>query len=136
MALKPGTQLGPYEISAPLGAGGMGEVYRATDIKLKLSDENVDAPLPTAGGYFNYAFTDRVALLTRFDYFGIDFKNFDGELFMGNLRVQHNTFKNASLWVGYEFVGSSIDVKKKSDDRKGSLDTFSHGPGVGIKLRF
>jgi hypothetical protein len=34
MALTSGTKLGPYEIQSPLGAGGMGEVYRSRDTRL------------------------------------------------------------------------------------------------------
>ena len=35
MPLSAGTRLGPYEIQSPLGAGGMGEMYRAHDPRLE-----------------------------------------------------------------------------------------------------
>ena len=43
MPLDAGTRLGPYEIVSPVGAGGMGEVYRARDSRLG----HAHAPAPT-----------------------------------------------------------------------------------------
>ena len=49
VSLTVGTRLGPYEIVAPLGAGGMGEVYRATDSQLKRSVAIKVLPASMAG---------------------------------------------------------------------------------------
>jgi len=58
MSFAAGTRLGPYEITAKLGEGGMGEVYRATDGKLKR--EVAIKVLPAA-------FTEDEARLGRFE---------------------------------------------------------------------
>jgi len=59
VALSPGNRLGPYEIVAPLGSGGMGEVYRARDTKL-----NRDVAIKVLPDVFAQD-TDRLARFTR-----------------------------------------------------------------------
>jgi eukaryotic-like serine/threonine-protein kinase len=59
LALSPGTRIGPYEIVAKLGEGGMGEVYRARDTKLDRDVALKVLPPPFAGD------ADRVARFER-----------------------------------------------------------------------
>src|SRR5436190_4293477 len=59
MGLTPGTRIGPYEIVAPIGAGGMGEVYRARDTTL-----NRDVALKILPDIFA-GDPDRLARFTR-----------------------------------------------------------------------
>ena len=59
MALSIGTRLGPYEITGPLGAGGMGEVYRARDSRL-----NRDVAIKTLPAAF-FDDSNRLARLQR-----------------------------------------------------------------------
>jgi serine/threonine protein kinase len=59
MALTAGTRLGPYEIVAAIGAGGMGEVYRATDSNLKRAVAIKVLPVSVSGD------ADRLARFQR-----------------------------------------------------------------------
>ncbi len=58
MPLEPGTTLGPYQVTAKIGEGGMGEVYRARDTKL---DRDVALKV------LPHAFTDDPDRLARFE---------------------------------------------------------------------
>jgi len=48
VSLTPGARVGPYDIAEPIGVGGMGEVYRATDTNLKRSVAIKVLPLSVA----------------------------------------------------------------------------------------
>ena len=49
MPLPVGARLGPYEVLAPLGAGGMGEVYRAKDPRLGRPSQVKEEPITWDG---------------------------------------------------------------------------------------
>ncbi len=59
MALASGTRLGPYEVTAQIGVGGKGEVYRATDTKLDRDVAIKVLPVSLAGD------RDRIARFQR-----------------------------------------------------------------------
>jgi len=59
VALTAGVRLGPYEVLSPLGAGGMGEVYRARDTRLQRDVALKVLPADLAGD------CDRLARLQR-----------------------------------------------------------------------
>src|SRR6202165_2399876 len=58
MTIEAGTRLGPYEILSPIGAGGMGEVYRARDTRLE-REGAVKGPA--------HSLSQKLAALARFE---------------------------------------------------------------------
>ena len=65
MPLSPGTRLGPYEVVGALGAGGMGEVYRATDTRLKRQVAIKILPAALAADSSSTVSGDRLARFQR-----------------------------------------------------------------------
>ena len=63
MTLTSGTKLGPYEMVSPLGAGGMGEVYRARDtrrdreVAIKVLPSDLSVSAPSASQRSSFVFT-------------------------------------------------------------------------------
>ena len=70
MALDPGTRFGIYDISAQIGEGGMGQVYRATDTKLKRQVAIKTLPAANVGTSFDVLPDGRLVMIRGADQAG------------------------------------------------------------------
>lgn len=104
----------------------------AIELDDELVEEKFNVPFPTAGATFDWAFSERLALLSRFQYFGLKFQGVTGKLFRGSVRLQHRTFRHLDLFVGYDVLGASVDF----DGSFEWLGLVYNGPTVGAVLRF
>ncbi len=120
MPLAPGTRLGPYEVLAPLGAGGMGEVWRARDTKLArdvalkvLPDHLADDPKALAR-FENEA--KAVAALSHPHILAIhDFGRIDGVSFVVTELLEGETLR-AALLRGPLPLRKALDVAAQLAD--------------------
>jgi hypothetical protein len=98
-----------------------------------LIDENFNVPFPTAGLYLDWAFAEKLGLMTRFQYFGVKFEGIHGQLFRGKVRLQHRTFRHVDLFLGYDVLGANVDFDSSSFEWLGLV---YHGPTLGLVLKF
>lgn len=98
-----------------------------------LIEENFNVPFPTAGLYLDWALAEKLALMTRFQYFGIKFEGIHGQLFRGKVRLQHRTFRHVDLFLGYDVLGANVDFGSSSFEWLGLV---YHGPTAGLVLSF
>jgi eukaryotic-like serine/threonine-protein kinase len=134
MSLAPGTQLGPYQVIAPLGSGGMGDVYRCKDVRL---DRTVAVKtLPTqlmADPEFRDRFAREANVLSRLDHPNIcavhDVGESGGVAYVVMPVLEGQTLADwiaASRIQGDELVAQALDIAKQVAD---ALD-HAHGRGV------
>ena len=130
MVLKAGTRLGPYEILSPLGAGGMGEVYLATDSKLdrkvaiKVLSETMTRDKERVA-----RFEREAKLLASLNHPNIaaihGFDDADGTRFLVMEYVDGETL-GSHLKKGHVAVEDALDIAKQI---AGALEA-AHGQGV------
>ncbi len=133
MTLPAGTRLGPYEILSPLGAGGMGEVYRARDSKLKREVAVKVLPQTLAGDPDALARFERealaVAALSHPNILAIhDFGNQDGTAYAVMELLEGETVRG-------KLDGGSVSQKQAVDWALQIAKGLSAAHGKGVVHR-
>lgn len=83
------------------------------------------APLPNVGAWYVRSLSDRWAVRLRFDWFGAQIDDYDGELINLGAGVNYRLFRNVGLGVSYNYFALDIGVNKR--DWRGEVKTIYDG---------
>jgi len=128
-----GIQLGLHLLQVDFGVDVDPALPGDPEFDINLGDE-ISAPLPNVGLFGGWAFTNRLALQTRFQYFYIDIDDITGQLFQGDLGLQFHLFKYFDLGLDFRIFGVYGSGKNGGD--KVELDQINWGPLLYGALRF
>ena len=79
--------------------------------------ETITAPLPVVGVRFDYAITPKFFLKQSFDFFYLQYENFQGSLFDAKVGVEYNIWKYVGVGVAYDYF--SVQVKAEGQNYPG-----------------
>jgi serine/threonine protein kinase len=130
MRLVANTKLGPYEIAAPLGVGGMGEVYRARDIRhdRPVAVKVLSQKTPLPGGAERFFREIRIAAHLTHPHILplIDSSESDGLLFFVMPYIEGETLRQRMARSGELPIRESIRVLRDVTDAL----AYAHARGV------
>jgi len=92
------------------------------------------APLPNIGGYGAYAFSPKLIVTGRVDWFSANIGDYSGGLFSMGADVQYQVFENVGIGVGYHYW--NVDISVDTADWRGEADYTYHGPKLYMTMNF
>lgn len=98
------------------------------------SSAKTTAPLPTLGFYGAYAFSPKLLLTGRIDFFGLNYGDYSGHLRALNAGLQYQLFNNVGLGVGYRYIDTDLSVSKPN--LRAEFSEKYSGPTVYVNFSF
>lgn len=92
------------------------------------------APLPNIGGYGAYAFSSKLIVTGRVDWFSANTGDYDGGLLSMAADVQYQVFENIGIGAGYQYL--NVDISVDTTDWFGGADYTYQGPKLYITINF
>ena len=96
--------------------------------------EDLLAPLPNIGGYGAYAFSPKLIVMGRVDWFSASIGDYSGSLVSMAADIQYQLFENIGVGVGYQYL--SVDISVDKTDWVGDADYSYHGPKLYMTINF